>query len=146
MANIDRFVRRINFISKKINENANQAVRKAALAADQVAVLRTPVDTGRARSNWVVSIGQPELDQVAFSGSDSQAGNEAAATVKALNQANQALSKYDIRLGPIYITNNLEYIIYLDEGSSPQAPDGITKFALQAARFQLKKARLLEGI
>ena len=49
--------RKIDIITGDFPKEVSRIMRKVALAVDQVAVLRTPVDTGRARSNWVVTLG-----------------------------------------------------------------------------------------
>ena len=131
------FAQRINLRAKEFAANAETAVRRAALAADTEAVLRTPVDTGRAKGNWIVAVGAPNLSPKAVGGP--QAANAA------LEQARAAISGWKLGHGTIYITNNLAYIVPLDNGWSAQAPAGMSQFAVQAARAELKKARLLRN-
>lgn len=142
----EQFRKRMAFIADGVNKNVSQAVRRAALAGDQVGVLRTPVDTGRARANWFVSVGSFSRREVKGPDLGNQGANEAAATAQALSQGQAALASYEVRLGPIFIVNSVPYIGELDDGSSMQAPDGITPFMLQAIRFQLRRARLLRGV
>lgn len=113
--------------------NSNRAVRRAAIAADTAVVNATPVDTGRARANWIVSEGAPNLSTTPAL--DPSGANAIAAGTAAANA-----SRGD---RPIYISNSLPYIVRLDNGWSKQAPRGMTQFALQAARLQLQAARLL---
>ncbi len=142
----EQFSKRMTIIADGIGKNVNQVIRRAALSGDQVAVIRTPVDTGRARANWFVSVGAPEVQNIEGPNLGDKGANEGAATATALGQAQAALARYDIKLGPIFITNSVPYIGFLDEGASQQAPDGITPFVLQAIRAQLKRARILRGI
>ena len=83
-------------------------------------VLKTPVDTGRARANWQLSINIPKTDIV---NSKQKAG------AKAITDGNRTLKT--IKLGEdIYITNNLPYIGVLERGHSKQAPRGMVALTL----------------
>lgn len=80
-------------------------------------VLKTPVDTGRARSNWQLSINIPKTDVKKTTNNTAVAdGNNTLRTIK---------------LGEdIYITNNLPYIGRLERGHSKQAPRGMVALTL----------------
>jgi len=119
-------------------------MRKAALRADQVAVLATPVDTGRARANWIASTGQPvsEAPEGSQSGSTKEARG-ANAAAKALQQAQKIVQEYTLSQGSIFLSNNVEYIVPLDQGSSRQAPAGMSAAATAAATDVFRRARLL---
>jgi len=126
-----------------------QTVRKTALVGDQVLVLATPVDTGRARAGWIVSLGAPssETPQTGESG-DIKEQRGATAAAKALAQARKAIGAYEDQ-GSIHITNNVHYVPILDKGrvgnrGSRQAPDGMTKAGLAAMNDVIRRARLLE--
>jgi hypothetical protein len=121
-------------------QSLNRVIRKAALVADQVAVLATPVDTGRARGGWFVSIDAPSAGISEPIGiSADQAANKTEATKKALDQAEAEIGKYTDE-GSIFITNNVAYIGELDDGSSRQAPEGMTAQAVQAAQDLVRRA------
>jgi len=114
---------------RRVEENANALKRKAALAVDATVVLATPVDTGRARSNWQASLGAPATGtREAYSpgtggatgGANAAAAQEQAKAVIARSQPEQA----------IHITNNLPYIGRLNEGWSAQAPAGFVQTAV----------------
>ena len=126
-----------------MGENTLKVVQRAAIAADQTAVLKTPVDTGRARSNWLVSVGAPrfEVPNAGPGGKDAKAE----ATNKALEHGRQQVLGYQLGQGGIFITNSVPYVGLLDAGSSEQAPKGMTADALRAAQKQLGDARLLKG-
>lgn len=83
----------------------------------------TPVDTGFARANWVPSIGNP------FS--------EIVGTPQSINTAQQgsgelSVLSWQFDQGPAYISNNVPYILLLNEGTSTQAPAGFVEAAIQA--------------
>ena len=92
----------------------------------------TPRDTGWASVNWIPKAGVP------FSGT---AGTRAAAELGSLSSGPQeagvvALSNYRVRQGRLYVTNNVPYIIKLNEGSSAKAPAGFVQNAiLKAAKL-----------
>jgi hypothetical protein len=106
----------------ELGEGVKTVVRKAAVAADQAAVMGTPVDTGRARANWITSIGSPASGEVAPDPSGASA----------LQQNLTEVAKYALRDG-IFMTNNVPYIGRLEEGYSKQAPNGMLKQAISAA-------------
>lgn len=74
-------------------------------------VQQTPVDTGAARANWVVSIGSP---------------NSASSLTQTDYSSSRTEGERTIMAAPvfknIYIQNNLPYIRRLNDGWSLQAP------------------------
>jgi len=74
-------------------------------------VLRTPVDTGFARGNWIPGLNSPAIAPVTTLDPTAQASPARITALAAF-----------IRIGDtFYITNNAEYIALLDAGYSPQA-------------------------
>lgn len=117
-------------------------IKKLAFDAFAGLMLRTPVDTGRARANWRISINkidatvEPERKTASalkgkggagvgysfntgYSGSHPPSGGES--------------SKASAALGPVvwgdvvYISNTLPYIEALENGHSKQAPSGMLR-------------------
>lgn len=125
-------------ISDDFETNVFDGVRRAALVTDQVAVLITPVDTGYARSRWALSIGEPIQAEDGVQ-NPLEIGGELAAAI-ALSQAQTAVKKWKGE-GSIWITNPLEYVVYLDEGSSDQAPEGISDAAIAAGQAVLREIK-----
>lgn len=90
----------------------------------------TPVDTGWARANWVPSIGTPQTTtegtrEAAEAGSVSTAGQQAGIA--------KVVTSYKHQQGAVYISNNVPYILRLNEGSSQQAPKGFVQNAIAKA-------------
>lgn len=136
MATPEEFSRRMGDLATRVAKNADRTVRKAALAADQAVVMQTPVDTGRARANWIAALDAPADEAVS---SEDKSGG------KAMKQAAGVVASYDgDRNTAIHITNNLPYIQRLDEGSSYQAPAGFVRLALRRGIAAVKGARLLD--
>lgn len=87
----------------------------------------TPVDTGWARANWIPSIGGEPASEP--TGSKTSVGSAEAALQGGLG----SVLGYKLFNGPVFITNNVPYIIRLNDGSSGQAPRGFVQAAITAA-------------
>ena len=137
----------MTLIASKVRANTLKAIKRAAMAADQAAVLATPVDTGRARANWIVSIGKASSADADYTPTEGgRSANEGPAGNQALDQGRAEIARYRLGQGGIFINNNVSYIGELDAGSSSQATAGMTAAAIMAARKQLRISRLLSGI
>jgi len=78
--------------------------------------MKTPVDTGRARGNWQLTIDDPAV----LEKYSDRPIEEGMATLK-------TLGIFQV----VFITNNVPYIVYLEKGSSSQAPNGMVEITLQ---------------
>ena len=96
--------------------------RKITLELDQRVVLSTPVDIGRARGNWFPSLNAPSTS------TEATADPTGAATLAAIEATVDAAELGDIT----WLTNNLPYILKLENGHSQQAPQGMVDINLQA--------------
>jgi hypothetical protein len=139
------FRRRMAILARRVDAGTERLIRRVALVADQALVFSTPVDTGRARSNWIVSIDQPASATVGpYSPGQGLGVGETANAQAALNQAAAQIDRF--RLGAnrsIFISNNLPYIERLNDGHSAQAPAGFVESAVQAAARTVQGARIL---
>lgn len=143
MSTLGEFARRIRAHGARVETGSNQLKRKVALIVDREVVMETPVDTGRARSNWVVSITAPVLSSHEPYAPGSKLGkgerNNAAA---AMAQAQLVISA--VKSGDdIYISNNVKYIGLLNEGHSAQAPSGFIQSAVLRGVSAVRGARIL---
>ncbi len=123
--------RRIRVVVSALDQFIDGIIKKLVL--DIVANLRsapntgygTPVDTGWARANWIPQIGSPrqsaEGSREAVSSGAQDAGVALVATA------------YKREQGPVFISNNVPYIVLLNEGSSKQAPRGFVQNAITKA-------------
>lgn len=106
----------------RTKKNTNKAIRKIALDLSARIIQATPVDTGRARANWMLGIGTPDLST---SSDEDKSGHTTTASVMS------GLENYNYESGhSIFITNSLPYIARLENGHSKQAPNGMVKIAL----------------
>jgi hypothetical protein len=143
MATANEFVRRINLRASKIPENANKIKRKAALAIDQTVVLSTPVDTGRARSNWQVQLNSPNTTvRSAYSPGKKLGKGDSSNASAAIAQGSLVIGQSKPG-DSIYVSNNLDYIAKLNAGSSAQAPAQFVEEAIDDAIAAISKERLL---
>jgi hypothetical protein len=83
-------------------------------------VFLTPVDTGRAKGNWQLTIGSPS--DATFSVDEANARDPVAEGFATLN----SLQGLDV----VWISNNMPYIGYLERGSSKNAPQGMVTLTL----------------
>jgi hypothetical protein len=131
MADMKQFASTMRTYAKNVSANADRLVRRCALAVDGAVVIATPVDTGRARSNWQVRADQPATDTIDpyDEGKDGSTGGANARA--ALDQGKAVISRYNGNLNrELHITNNLAYIGRLNDGYSAQAPAGFVEKAM----------------
>lgn len=79
----------------------------------------TPLKTGFARENWIPSKSVPFSENlVGLVGTPTSVAKSASDRARGLS----SIKTYRLRDGPLYITNNVDYISTLNGGSSTQAP------------------------
>lgn len=119
------FADEIGDFEKKALGRIRNFRRALAMKVFSRVILRTPVDTGRARANWQCTMGSP-ADGVLEA--EDKSGAEAMARAR------------DVSVGigtddrSIFLTNNLPYIEALENGHSGQAPQGMV--AITVAEFE----------
>lgn len=121
--------KRMKQIGKNVAYNADRVTRKCALAIDSAVVLATPVDTGRARANWQVSVNTP-ITTARGPYSPGKEGSTGGANAQAaIDQGKAAIASYKggSPNSAIYLANNLSYIGKLNNGSSKQMPAGFVE-------------------
>lgn len=108
------FVRRMREIGASIPLATNDVKRELTRELTRELVPATPVDTGKARSNWRVTNGQPIRGTVEPPGVD----RGGAPSLRSLDRA-----YLTARPGvDMYITSNIPYIRRLNTGWSKQQP------------------------
>ena len=123
MARTSIFEGNMRKFSAKMGIDFTQVVRKVAFDVWNDATKATPVDTGRARASWSISEEYANL-AVKPEGYSSPSGQ---------GQVGAISGKKDV-----IISNNVDYIVFLEEGSSQQAPNGMTKIALANAAASIR--------
>jgi len=116
-----------NFVDKT-SKTADAEVRKICLDLVTGIVLKTPVDTGRARANWFTSIGSPSANVI--NSTDPSGSSSISSALGAISKATGNV---------LWITNNLPYIYRLEfEGWSKQAPAGMVRVTINDIARQLR--------
>lgn len=121
------FAADITKFCKRYKGDIQTAVRKITFEAFKRIILRTPVDTGRARANWAVTVGTATTFQI------EDADKSGTATLKAAQDGTLAWNC----TGSIFMSNNLPYIGVLEYGKedgtpgSKQAPRGMVRVSVE---------------
>ncbi len=128
------FKKDLRKLSQKLDINIDVLLKKIVFDVFDGVVSKTPVDTGRARGSWVIGIGtiNPEVLPPKKKGTSPYAPQTAYrrnfGKELGMNQNTVA-----------YISNSLPYIIYLEEGTSDQAPAGMVKLTLEELKVALER-------
>lgn len=111
--------------------NAELVVRKAGIEIYSQVVLKSPVDTGRFRANWLIGIGAV--------GTTTEATDKSGSSTIA--RGTQQILQ--VQLGQsIWISNSLPYARRLEYGYSRQAPTGMVRTTIaEWNRFLEQAAR-----
>jgi len=122
----------------KSMEAVKLRIKRITFEAFYRIIMRTAVDTGRARANWMPSIGAMsttyELETFDKSGR------------KATARARRTVEGWDCT-GSIFITNNLSYILgleYSDPGSN-QSPAGMVRITVAEMQAWAQNASNIKG-
>lgn len=106
--------------AKAAGASLDETVRGVTIELFTGVITQTPVDTGRARGNWQCTVATPAgdtIDRTDPTGSD-------------------AIAEVVDKVGGVgsvtYLTNNLPYILRLEEGHSTQSPP----YAMARGNFQ----------
>lgn len=122
--NIAEIQRDVAAAIEAVEASVSVVKRKIAFQLLRDLIRATPRDTGRAQNAWSLTAGEPSDYVPPEDGSypTPDPGN----MIVALRD--------DEPFGVIWIVNNVVYIVALDEGSSTQAPAGMTIIALANLR------------
>jgi len=124
------FSKLISDFAKEVPHLAVQITNKASLDLFTKVVMDTPVDTGRARGNWQLSIGQEATGEM-------PEDKDGSATI---SKATGTVTK-DRTTAAIFIQNNLPYIKKLEYGHwSKKAPNGMLRKNINLMNSYLSKA------
>lgn len=114
----------------RAGEKAATVVRHTALALQSDMVERSPVDTGRFKSNWQAGVGQINRDTSASP--DPSGSGAVMRTIQVLQGWKPGQT--------IWLTNSMPYAQRLEDGWSRQAPTGMVKLTVQAYAEAVKRA------
>lgn len=130
MNELEAFNREIDAFAKKVAINVTALQKKIVLEALRRLVMKTPVDTGRARGNWQVTIAAPAEGQL------QETDTIGTATILQGLEAIASLPAYEV----VWISNNVDYIELLEHGHSKQAPAGMLAVTVEELRTMFRSA------
>lgn len=156
MADLLDLAKFMNSLGNRIVSKANDAAITVTATIFKDVLQQTPVDTGTALSNWQVTLDQPAT-AVLPAWFPSPKGRVIAGFWKhkvdpQITFQTNAPATYDVARyvwlakkpgQPIFITNNVDYIGDLNNGSSKQAPAGFVDRAKILGNTVAQKARII---
>ncbi len=103
----------------RANQRADKVRRGVAIKLFSAIILDTPVDTGRLRGNWRVSVKKPQLEAI-----DRESKSGAEPNHEVIETLKPPAGESDL-----YLTNNLGYVnrIEFDGWSHTKAPQGMVR-------------------
>jgi len=121
----------LKLFAKSIEVDLTKVLKKVGFDVLRGVIQKTPVDTGRARSSWELTVDKENVNPPPASGTSFNGVGEAIAKGTAELQ----------NVGPystIIVSTNLDYMEYLENGSSKQAPNGMVAITLEEVKASFK--------
>jgi hypothetical protein len=118
---MDQFQLDISKFAEKVEGRLDEFMRGVCMRAYTGIVMKNPVDTGRSQNNWNVGINNVD------SSVTSEGNKDKSAVIRAAQNILRRIKGGDV----IWITNNVDYIEYLEDGSSDKAPNGMVAITLR---------------
>lgn len=114
-------------------------MNNVVLAVSDFIIRGTPVDTGQARSNWLPSHRVPMNGTIAPYAPGRHLGiSETTNADRAMDRVRSAVAARPLG-ETFYLSNNVEYIEDLNQGTSRQAPTMFVQLAIQKGLNKAKK-------
>jgi hypothetical protein len=113
------------FANRLVPELVGVFYRRISLEILRGVVFLTPVDTGRARGNWQLTLVDPANGERS-DWDKRDPVREGAALLAAMKE-----------LQVVWVSNNVSYIRYLEQGSSDQSPAGMLAVTMNAIGSKL---------
>lgn len=134
----------LNRILKKAGDNATAIAKKVALELYSKVVQKSPVDSGRLRGNWNVSINSIDSSEYGIDAGSLGSLPSGSGLVRSVS----ALSSFKIG-DTIFVTNNMPYVYKLEYGLyndgaktvggySRQAPQGFVRITYKEVTSDLE--------
>jgi hypothetical protein len=137
------FNQKIRAFQQKARGNRERVGRQIFFELLKRVILKTPVDTGRARGGWGAGaeVYGIRIPQGGGRGADGRftSGGAGAAEGRALSEYTETTTGTTIRLRCV---NNVVYIVFLEHGSSDQAPIGMVRISMMEVEQMLGQGNL----
>ena len=124
---------RIERLLKQITLDIVANLRRAASEGG------SPVDTGWLRANWIANIGEAPSGTV---GTREQAQAGAVNNAAGEQAIAEVASSYKLERGPIFVSNNVPYVIYVNERGGKVAPKFFIQRAIKEAVDRARRGKL----
>lgn len=124
-------------LADKIGVNLQIVLEKLTLDTHTKLTERTPVDTGRARASWQISEGAPSTVVPPPTGVKSTGKNSQNSSPPANTIPPPTISVSGTQ--PVFITSAVDYMKYLEEGSSKQAPAGMVQITVREIEAEVEQ-------
>jgi hypothetical protein len=105
---------------KATNKTMHQGIAETAIRLGTMIIEKTPIDTGRAKGNWIGAFDSPDV-----STSETRQQQQAITGLRLKFTASNVA-----RNNSIFVTNSLPYIKRLENGYSQQAPAGMVRLSV----------------
>lgn len=135
--NLDSFNKSLdNFAQKTVPEAMQKFLIWVGMTLLKGIVKKNPVDTGRSQGNWQVTFHKPAMGKI-----ESYTKDPGPVLRKGFQKLKSLKKEGVVRV--IYITNNVDYILELEEGRSGRAPNGMVSVTLQEMQTYLSAQGLI---
>lgn len=116
-------------------------IKTIALDLNRRIVMRTPVDTGRARASWDLSVGTPSTRVEPERTGKAGGGVQQTFTALLLGGSAEIVPAAAAAIDgtqPVFIVSNIPYIEALENGHSQQAPVGMVEISIVEIESELE--------
>lgn len=128
-------------LANMVEARASDLVKRTALHVHHELVMNTPVDTGQARSNWLVTLNHVASGTIPSLVPGTLGSTRGRVAQASIMQGLIALDSYH-QGDTVFITSNLDYIQQLNRGSSPQAAPRYVNRAVETAVARIGNSRV----
>jgi hypothetical protein len=144
MGTLNQFAAKIRELADHVEEVVEDGVRHVTAVTFQDLVRATPIDTGAAISNWAVSIGSANPQELSSAYAPGHHGSTYTQNVEVtLREGLEIIEVYSIEYEqPLFIYNASAYIQQLNDGHSRQAPAGFVQAAVYIGRLEAQKIKV----
>lgn len=129
-------------VGRELEAFVEKSIRRLQIRCYQALTSASPVDTGFFRAGWSPSAGAPDRsspDAPANRADRAATTAQAAALLSSHATASEELARsFKLSQGAVWIVNNVRYGVYLNEGSSAQAPAMFVEMAIATAIRQTR--------
>lgn len=141
MADLADLAKRMKKLAASLESEASRCALEVAEALVDDLAHTTPVDTSAALSNWLGALESPNMAVV----EPHLPGHKGSTRLRSANGTVEAFKIDTEKKKPgqaIFISNSINYIRRLDEGSSKQQPAGFVHRSVLIARKKVKNFKM----